>query len=456
MENNLREVVGRIINEVGLATDQGRTDINLALEDALLPILKPVFNLQHLINLNRVQRNYPGIDLGDDHDRVCFQISATTTLEKVKKTLQIFIDKRYYNDFDELYVLVLVKKQSTYSQSATDRIVGDDFEFNTRQHIIDLGDVLKLVSGLRLTAQKSILREFKIILGDVIEYKSLQDTPIPISRELLTNLVDVVVPPFVYVGVVDIDEKNVLADAKLQLGANRNRYSKRSVVKMAMILNGVESLSWIFYDKRIFSFAPIEGSGIETIVDIGTLEKLNSSDLYDSGNESNLNLFQQLLGAEVEEQLSGKYVERDRKSRFFYFNPVKEGNKVRNEQWIGKKRAKRNVFEQVQQKKDPTKVAHCKHLSFRLSFMRFQQQWYVSIVPSWYYTYGGYKSKFHDQLLVTQKRLEYNNSVRNHVRFIAYFLKVLGEGGSSELKFGDVLKLDALFEGDEERTHHED
>ncbi|MGE0006176.1 MAG: hypothetical protein AB7S92_11320 [Parvibaculaceae bacterium] len=39
VENELRDVVSRIILQVQLATSQGRTDINLALEDAFIPIL---------------------------------------------------------------------------------------------------------------------------------------------------------------------------------------------------------------------------------------------------------------------------------------------------------------------------------------------------------------------------------------------------------------------------------
>src|SRR5215831_17866066 len=66
VENQLRDVVSRIIVQVELATSQGRTDINLALEDAFIPILKSVYNLPHLTNLNRKQKNFPGIDLGDD------------------------------------------------------------------------------------------------------------------------------------------------------------------------------------------------------------------------------------------------------------------------------------------------------------------------------------------------------------------------------------------------------
>ena len=84
IENQLRDVVSQIIVRVELATSQGRTDNNLALQDAFIPILRSVYNLPHLVNLNRKQKNYPGIDLGDDHDRVAFQVTSTTTLDKVK------------------------------------------------------------------------------------------------------------------------------------------------------------------------------------------------------------------------------------------------------------------------------------------------------------------------------------------------------------------------------------
>ena len=59
IENELRDVVSRIINQVDLSTKQGRLDINLSLEDALIPILKAAYNLPNLINLNRRQKTSP-------------------------------------------------------------------------------------------------------------------------------------------------------------------------------------------------------------------------------------------------------------------------------------------------------------------------------------------------------------------------------------------------------------
>jgi hypothetical protein len=180
--------VSRIIVQVELATAQGRTDINLALEDAFIPILRSVYNLPQLINLNRKQKNFPGIDLGDDHDRVCFQVTSTTSLDKVKATLRQFMDRSYFNSFDELYILTLVKKQASYSQFAVNEIVGDRFAFNTKKHVIDLSDLLGLVAALRLPAQERVLEEFQRILGEVDAYNAYRADSIPDPTAITTRV----------------------------------------------------------------------------------------------------------------------------------------------------------------------------------------------------------------------------------------------------------------------------
>ena len=53
LENELRDVVSRLISQVSLASKQTRTDINLASEDAWIPILREVFQASKLENLNR-------------------------------------------------------------------------------------------------------------------------------------------------------------------------------------------------------------------------------------------------------------------------------------------------------------------------------------------------------------------------------------------------------------------
>lgn len=443
IENHLRDVVSRIVVQVELATSQGRTDINLALEDAFIPILKSVYNLPHLVNLNRKQKNYPGIDLGDDHDRVAFQITSTTTLDMVKATVRQFMDRGYYNTFDELFILMLARKQASYSQASVNELLTDQFAFNCKKHIIDVGDLLGQVSGQRLAAQERVLVEFKHILGEVDAFISFSSEGVAAPTAITSNLQRIRLPEAAYVGELTIDDQSVIARAKAELNYKGKAKSRKSVVKMALLLNGVETDAWVCHDNKLFSFLDIEQCGLRSVVDEGSVERLEISDLAESPELDNVNILKQLLSAEAREQLKKHHVRMHAKDGFFFFGLVEEGQMERKEMWVGKKAATRRVYELKCQRKDPTKVAHHTHFSFELTFTKLDGDWYAQIVPSWYYSYNGYvRSHWHEDLLSTQKRLEHNATVRNMVRFVAHFLSKLDDAQDDGLQFLSLLGFD--------------
>jgi hypothetical protein len=220
--------------------------------------------------------------------------------------------------------------------------------------------------------------------------------------------------------------------------------SRRSVVKMALILNGVETDAWVVHDSKIFTFHDLEQSGLKSVVDEGSVERLEVSDLADSHELDNVNILKQLLSADVREQLKRHHVRMQPMDGFFYFGPNAEGQLERKESWVGKKAAIRRVYEVKYQRKDPSKVAHHQHLSFELTFAKLGEGWYAQIVPSWYYSYDGYRqSNWHEDLLSKEKRLEHNASVRNMVRFVAYFLASIAksEDEDHELRFRTLVEF---------------
>jgi len=443
VENELRDIVSKLITQVELAAKQGRTDINLALEDAFIPILKSTHNLPNLINLNRKEKNYPAIDLGDDHDRVAFQITSTTSIEKVKKTIRKFVERKYYNSFDELFILTLVKKQSSYSQASINKLLDDNFVFDCKKHIIDLSDILGIVSGLRLPAQERILHEFKIILGEVDAYLDLTEDTIPDSLKLTSNLSEIIIPKKTYVAELRLDKKEILQQAKDILDYKGKTLSKSGSIKMALLLNDEETDSWVLYENKIFSFENLDEGAFSSIIDGGSFEEFNTSDLLNSNEIDNVNIVKQLLLSKAKQQLKELNVKFSMKEKCFYFLPNKEDDIIRKEDWVGKKKATRSVFEKRMQTKDPSKVNHFKHLSFTLNFMGIDSKWFCYVVPNWLFTYNCYsKSNYNDKLLSQQKRLEHNQSVRNQVRFLAYFLNQNSNKKDWELKFGEIIEFD--------------
>ncbi len=442
VENELRDVVSRIIVQVELATAQGRTDINLALEDAFIPILRSVYNLPHLINLNRKQKNYPGIDLGDDHDRIAFQVTSTTSLDKVKFTIAQFMDRLYYNTFDELYILMLSRKQTSYSQASVNALLTEQFSFDCKRHIIDLNDLLGQIAGLRVAAQERVLSEFKHILGEVDAYISYSTGGLAEPIAITSNLQRVRLPSSFWVAELALDDKAILERAKVELAYKGKAKGRRSVVKMALLLQGITTDAWAYHDNRLFAFHDMERTGVAAVIDVGTLEQLEVSELENSDEIDNVNILKQMLSAETRERLKARRVRMHPKDGFFYFVPIEEGQSERKETWVGKKTAVRRVYELKHQKKDPSKVAHHKHQSFELSFITMDGDWYVQIVPSWFYSYDGIQqSNWHDDLLSQQKRLEHNSSVRNQVRFVAYFLASDSIEGENTLRFESLLEF---------------
>ena len=440
IENELREVVSRLITEVDLSTKQGRQDINLISEDAWIPILKEVYQCPNLINLNKKQRNFPGIDLGDEQDRVAFQVTASTNLQKVKKTLSQFRDKNYKNSFDELYIFTITTKQSSYSQDAIDKEAQDEFSFSAKTNIIDPGNILEKITSLRLAAQERLLNEFKVILGDVQDKLAEQDSNKEIPLKLISNLVKIEYPNHVFVAELDLDESFILQMAEERLDykkKKRKKVSTSTLVRLMLATTSNPCQGWVIQENKIFTFLDLNShSEFFSVIDIGSVEKIESEFFFENELIEYRNLFVWLLKNTTKDTLERFRVDYRRKDKMFYFLPRHESEAQRKEQWTGQKKATRTVYEVKYQKKEPSKVAYHKHLAFDLSFINFGYDFYCAINPSWIYTFDLYqKSYFHQDLLSKQKKLEFNQSVRNHVLFLAYFLSNLDSDDDIDLRF---------------------
>lgn len=71
------------------------TDINIIAEGFLMNLLNIVFSLK-LENLNKMKKNFPGVDLGDFSQKVAFQITSRSDYKKIEDTYEK-IYKNYKN-----------------------------------------------------------------------------------------------------------------------------------------------------------------------------------------------------------------------------------------------------------------------------------------------------------------------------------------------------------------------
>lgn len=95
------------IAEMQMANSVNMTDASVKLERFFKQLLNAMRDSK-LISANLDICNFWAIDLKDVDKRVCWQITATNTLEKFRHTLNKFKAKEMSQDYDELHFLILI------------------------------------------------------------------------------------------------------------------------------------------------------------------------------------------------------------------------------------------------------------------------------------------------------------------------------------------------------------
>jgi len=142
-------LLGRFVGEVKVANAMGHFDINTIAEDFLIPVFKIAFNCPDLRNQNRIQMNFPAVDLGCKTSRTSFQITSDSSSSKVCETLDKFESHGLGSDFDRLYMYVITERQKSYtSQKLTEAAHNLSIAFDPSSDILDFKDLAKMLSEL--------------------------------------------------------------------------------------------------------------------------------------------------------------------------------------------------------------------------------------------------------------------------------------------------------------------
>jgi len=142
-------LLGRFAHEVKVANAMGLFDINTITEDFLIPVFKIAFDCPDLCNQNRIQMNFPAIDLGCKTSRISIQITSDSSSSKVCETLKKFESHNLGKDFDRLYVFVITERQRSYgSQKLIEMANTLSIQFNPSIDILDVQDLAKKLNQL--------------------------------------------------------------------------------------------------------------------------------------------------------------------------------------------------------------------------------------------------------------------------------------------------------------------
>jgi hypothetical protein len=137
IQNRITELMTLFVTRVKSYTAMKRTYINHVSETVLIPLLSEIYNCKNLKNLNSINANYPGVDLGDEKSRIAIQVTSTPDSTIIKHTLEKFIAYKLYEKYDRLKIYIIAEKQKKYSGNGFQEIIDNKFEFNPDHDIID-------------------------------------------------------------------------------------------------------------------------------------------------------------------------------------------------------------------------------------------------------------------------------------------------------------------------------
>ncbi|MFT6907563.1 MAG: hypothetical protein ACJAS1_004247 [Oleiphilaceae bacterium] len=119
--------------EVSLSNSMNFTDINVHSEYFYRDLLNLAFGYK-LININILEANSAAIDLGDLENKFAIQVTSTSKLEKTKKTVDKFIEKKLFEKYDHLVILNITEK--TVHKAPT--LGNENYTLDTKKDIWDI------------------------------------------------------------------------------------------------------------------------------------------------------------------------------------------------------------------------------------------------------------------------------------------------------------------------------
>lgn len=443
-------------------------DINTITETALLPIFREVFGYTNLKNLNfSDDENYPAIDLGDRHARVSFQVTSTSGINKVIKTLETFQRHSLEEVYDQVFIYIITEKKDDYSSQKLIQLSNSfnaKCSFNPKSDILDYRDLIKKISKLSLERLGRIREIVKDQLSRRKHVNYLIGSPqvreaFPkenISEKIVTNLLPVSFPKSLYIADLELNKKEIIEKSQNHEKPLSRKSKTRDVIFSALHQSGQGvSGDWINFRKQLITFHDLSNpnSIFRSVIDPGTVTEVSPLEFYEENNDKKY-AFVTLLKACLRKRLFHQRIKWNFENRLFIFTPRGDDiDTVRKETWYQKKKATRKVFQPhsyINSKKE--EITYYEHLAFRVRFLEVSDEWYLQITPDWYFSWDGWKKYFYSkEKVIYKKKVERNKAVYNHLQFIVSKLRskpslnmfVSPETQEDFLEFGKIVSFDS-------------
>lgn len=167
---------------------------------------------------------------------------------------------------------------------------------------------------------------------------------------------------------------------------------------------------WVVRDRRFFSFRDPRGTALSEIVDEGSVESVETETVALPDELDDEYLFIELLGRTLSAQLD-KDLSYDRESRALYFR-THDQNSARTYRYRSLVNETSAEVVSLWRRRDGA-VGSVRHHAFIPRFLRIGDEWYLSITPTFVFTYDGFRPHRNASALISgKKKLEKEGAVR--------------------------------------------
>ena len=161
---------------------------------------------------------------------------------------------------------------------------------------------------------------------------------------------------------------------------------------------------WVIRGGQFMSFRDPRDGSLAQIVDTGSVEPFDSDEIAFPDDESDEHTIIDLLRRTLTAQLDG-ILAYSRPQRAFFFAAHPEMTK---RAYVYRSLKHRTSAAVVKQYKKDGKVVYVRHHAFEPRFWRIGSQWYLSITPTFVFTWDGYRpDRFGASRLAGKKKLEH-------------------------------------------------
>lgn len=165
----ITEALSHIVNKVAIENHLNLNNINIYLENFFRDILNIIYSDRKFVNLNKVESNFASIDLGDNLNDIAIQVTSTTTLSKVRGTVE-----KYKAEYGYKKIVMLYAKLDKPSRSNN---LNDEFDNKIEIEEWSIKDLCKKIEDLEdykiSEIQKIVIKQINPGLYD--NYSKLND-----------------------------------------------------------------------------------------------------------------------------------------------------------------------------------------------------------------------------------------------------------------------------------------